>query len=243
MPQEDIKVNAVSGLISSLTSSGLMHLLPRDNSAADADQTAPHKLLVANRGEIAVRILRTAKKLGLKTVSIYTRADAAAPHVILADEAVEINRQDSDLLSNSQGYLDAVAITDACVLHDVTLVHPGYGFLSEDASFPAILAAKHITWLGPRHTVIEAMGLKHVARRIALEQGVPIVPGSSQLLRDIHTAREIANEVGYPVLLKSTSEGGGTGLLVCKDEEELNAKFDVANARAMVCDTRTVTQL
>ena len=135
----------------------------------------PHKLLVANRGEIAVRILRTAKQLGLRTVSIYTQSDATAPHVILADEAVALRDDDPDPLNNSRGYLDADLIADICEKHSVTLVHPGYGFLSENADFARLIEKKGITWLGPRSETIEAMGLKHTARTIAVEAGVPVV--------------------------------------------------------------------
>lgn len=228
---ETIKANAVS-IHKFELDIVLMDLHRRD--CPGADEHGLHKLLVANRGEIAVRILRTAKKLGLQTVSIYTRPDTASPHVTLADKAVELRRQDADPLPNSRGYLDAEAIADVCTSHGVTLVHPGYGFLSENASFPALLAGRNITWLGPHHGVVEAMGLKHVARKVAAESGIPVVPGSSQLQTDIEAAREAASKAGYPVMLKSTSEGGGIGLLVCKDEQELMEKFGPASTRAMV---------
>ncbi|THG95498.1 hypothetical protein EW026_g6173 [Hermanssonia centrifuga] len=146
------------------------------------------KLLVANRGEIAVRILRTAKRLQIPTIAVYTQADATAPHVSLADESIALRSEDLDPLSNSRGYLDAEAILDVCKSRGVTLVHPGYGFLSENASFARSLEQAGITWLGPSADTIELMGLKHAARAAAIEANVPVVPGSDGLVTDIEDA-------------------------------------------------------
>ncbi len=203
-------------------------------SNAPAPAYTSHKLLVANRGEIAVRILRTAKRLNVATVAVYTRPDATAPHVILADEAVALRAHDEDPVSNAAGYLDAEAIVTVCKDRGVTLVHPGYGFLSENASFAQMVVDAGIGWLGPRPGTIEAMGLKHRARELAREVDVPLVPGSQGLLRDVDDAVALASEIGLPVMLKSTAGGGGMGLVVCNSVEELREKFESTQARAQV---------
>lgn len=192
------------------------------------------KLLVANRGEIAVRILRTAKRLGLKTVAVYTKSDATAPHVLLADETIALHPDDTDLLANSRGYLDADAIVDVCRTLGVTLVHPGYGFLAENASFASALAGVGVTWLGPEPGIIHAMGLKHEARSLAIRANVPVVPGSDGLVTDAATAVKVASDVGFPIMLKSTAGGGGMGLVVCANDKEVEEKFPVTQQRAKV---------
>ncbi|OJT05232.1 hypothetical protein TRAPUB_3970 [Trametes pubescens] len=186
---------------------------------------ASHKLLVANRGEIAIRVLRTARRLRIPTVAVYTRVDATAPHVVLADEAVALRPDDDDPASNARGYLDADAILVICKERSVTLVHPGYGFLSENERFAQMVVDAGIIWLGPRPDTIEAMGLKHRAKELATEVDVPLVPGSKSLLRDVEDAVGSADTIGYPVMLKSTAGGGGMGLVVCYNADELRAKF------------------
>ncbi|KAL1938008.1 hypothetical protein VTO73DRAFT_12019 [Trametes versicolor] len=193
---------------------------------------ASHKLLVANRGEIAIRVLRTARRLGIPTVAVYTRSDATAPHVVLADEAVALRRDDDNPASNARGYLDADAILAICKERGVTLVHPGYGFLSENERFAQMVVDAGIVWLGPRPDTIEAMGLKHRAKELAMEVDVPLVPGSKSLLRDVEEAVSSASAIGYPVMLKSTAGGGGMGLVVCYTADELRAKFASTQARA-----------
>lgn len=193
-----------------------------------------HKLLVANRGEIAVRILRTAKKLGLPTVAIYTQVDSTSPHVLLADESAPLLASDTNPASNARGYLDREEIVRICVEMGVTLVHPGYGFLSENADFARLLDSKGITLLGPSADVIEEMGLKHRARALATTAGVPIVPGSDGLLRDAEEAQRVATTIGYPVMLKATAGGGGMGLVVCRSAKELDEKFVGTQQRAKV---------
>lgn len=194
--------------------------------------TTQHKLLIANRGEIAVRILRTAKRLLIPTVAIYTRSDATSPHVQLADEAAALRPEDVDPVSNARGYVDAEAIVSICRDRNVTLVHPGYGFLSENAHFSSLLAEAGITFLGPRTDTIEAMGLKHEARLLAKEVAVPLVPGSQGLLEDVEAAVKLALEFKFPVMLKSTAGGGGMGLVVCQDADELRRKFTSTQERA-----------
>ena len=201
---------------------------------ANSTAYASHKLLVANRGEIAVRILRTAKRLQIRTVAVYTRPDATAPHVVLADEAVALRAHDEDPVSNARGYSDAAALVAICKERGVTLVHPGYGFLSENAAFAQMVVDAGIGWLGPRPETIEAMGLKHRARELAMEVDVPLVPGSKGLLRDVDDAVGLAAEIGLPVMLKSTAGGGGMGLVVCNSLDELREKFQSTQARAQV---------
>ncbi|PIL26818.1 hypothetical protein GSI_11079 [Ganoderma sinense ZZ0214-1] len=191
-----------------------------------------HKLLIANRGEIAVRILRTAKRLGIRTIAVYTRSDATAPHVVLADEAAALRPDDADPVSNARGYLDSDAIVAICRERGATLLHPGYGFLSEDARFARKVRDAGVVWLGPRAETIEAMGLKHRARNLAREVDVPLVPGSQGLLQDVDGAVACAEEIGFPVMLKSTAGGGGMGLVVCRSAGELRANFPSIQARA-----------
>ncbi|KAI5119239.1 hypothetical protein M0805_008790 [Coniferiporia weirii] len=201
-----------------------------------------HKLLVANRGEVAVRILRTAKRLGLYTISVYTQADATAPHVLLADEAVPLLLPEvpvdvdatavTDLTANAKMYLDAEAIALVCIARGVTLVHPGYGFLSENAEFARLLEEGGITLLGPSVQTIEDMGLKHRARALAVKAGVPVVPGSNGLLMDALEAESVAADIGYPVMLKATAGGGGMGLVICRDVQELRTKMSATQQRA-----------
>ena len=192
------------------------------------------KLLVANRGEIAVRVLRTAKRLHIPTVAVYTRSDATSPHVLLADEAVALRPDDADPVSNSRGYLDAEAIVDICKERGVTLVHPGYGFLSENTHFATILRDAGVTFLGPRPETIQAMGLKHEAKALAVEVEVPLVPGSDGLLESEEEAVEVADKIGYPVMLKSTAGGGGMGLVICRSADELRVRLHSTRERATV---------
>lgn len=194
-----------------------------------------HKLLIANRGEIAVRILRTASRLNLRTVAIYADSDATAAHAVLADEAVELKLNTDNPGATARGYLDAEAIIAICKEHAVTLVHPGYGFLSENAPFAQMVADAGMTWLGPRPDTITTMGLKHHARQLAQEVDVPVVPGCEGLLEEAEEAVAFADKVGYPVMLKSTAGGGGMGLVICNTPEEVRDKFQSTRARAQVC--------
>lgn len=187
-----------------------------------------HKLLIANRGEIAVRILRTAERLFIPTVAIYTPSDAQAPHVRLASQSVPLPGDDA------HGYLDAQAITNICKEFDVTLVHPGYGFLSENSDFARMLGKEGVTFLGPHPDCIETLGLKHMARDLAAEVGLPLVPGSKGLVYGVEAALECAQNVGWPIIMKCTAGGGGLGLVTCKDEQEVRKKFGTTKERAKV---------
>ncbi|KAJ7304851.1 allophanate hydrolase subunit 2-domain-containing protein [Mycena albidolilacea] len=188
-----------------------------------------HKLLVANRGEIALRIIRTAKVQGIVTVAIYTSSDALSPHVTLADEAIFLA---SDGESESQAYLSGPRIIALCQEHQVTMLHPGYGFLSENTAFAQAVLDVGIIWLGPKPDVIKTMGLKHLARDVAMKAGVTCVPGSEGLVPDAADARAIAGRIGFPVMLKASAGGGGMGMVVCTDEDALAEAFSRTTQRA-----------
>lgn len=191
---------------------------------------AKHKLLVANRGEIAVRIIRTAKRLGLRTVAIYTPSDSLSPHVLQADESFPLPVQEST--SEALAYLSIPSIIFICKTQFITLVHPGYGFLSENADFASSVQTNGIIWLGPQPEIIRAMGFKHVARKIAVEAGVPVLPGSFGLVTSKEDALETAAKCGYPVVLKATAGGGGMGMFVCDNEDELKERYELSKTRA-----------
>jgi acetyl/propionyl-CoA carboxylase alpha subunit len=196
---------------------------------------AEQKLLVANRAEIAVRIIRTAKRLGITTVAIYTPSDALAPHVSIADYAVPLLGQaNAESESEFRAYLSASSILAICKAHAITLVHPGYGFLSENHEFAFLVREAGITWLGPSPEVIRTMGLKHEARIIAIKAGLAVVPGSEGLVPEVEEAVKIIKEIGYPVMIKATAGGGGMSLVVCFDEADLRQKFDATRQRAQV---------
>ncbi|KAG6860139.1 hypothetical protein C0995_015244, partial [Termitomyces sp. Mi166 len=194
-------------------------------------------LLIANRGEIAVRIICTAKELGIRTIAIYTPSDALSLHVSLANKAVSLVQDavESSAEVESQAYLAGQRILSICLDNEVTMLHPGYGFLSENAEFASLIVNSGITWLGPRPDLIYKMGLKHESRAIAAQTGIPIVPGSNGVLDSTSEALEAAEHVGYPVILKATAGGGGIGMVVCADEAMLQAKFlaTQTNAKAL----------
>lgn len=195
---------------------------------------AKQKLLIANRGEIAVRIIRTAKELGIRTVAIYTPSDALSPHVTLADEAVALPLESDSAESESKAYLAASSIISICQQHSITFLHPGYGFLAENHEFAAQVLEAGVTWLGPRPEIIKAMGLKHEARVMAIKAGVDVVPGSEGLVQDEADALAVANGIGFPVIMKATAGGGGMGMVICKDEDEVKHKFASTKSRAKV---------
>lgn len=177
------------------------------------------KVLVANRGEIAVRVIRTLRKLGIASVAVYSDADRFSPAVRLADEAVRLGPAPA-----AQSYLDVDAVVAACKATGAQAVHPGYGFLSENIGFAERLAAEGIIFIGPHPEHLRAFGMKHTARDLALAAGVPLLPGTG-LLADIEEACERAGEIGYPVMLKSTAGGGGIGMQLCDGEAALRAAF------------------
>ncbi|MFD2208955.1 acetyl-CoA carboxylase biotin carboxylase subunit [Virgibacillus halophilus] len=174
------------------------------------------KLLIANRGEIAVRIIRACKELGISTVAVYSEADKESLHVQLADEAYCIGP-----VASSESYLNVTNILSAAVYTEVDAIHPGYGFLAENADFAEMCRACNITFVGPSPEAIQKMGIKDVAKETMKQADVPIVPGSTGIIADEAEGKQIANEIGYPVIIKATAGGGGKGIRVAYDEEEL----------------------
>ena len=185
------------------------------------------KVLIANRGEIALRILRACKELGIATVAVHSQADANAMHVRLADESVCIGPNPA-----KDSYLNIPSIMAACEITGADAVHPGYGFLSENARFARILTEHKITFIGPSSHHIEIMGDKITAKKTAVELGIPVVPGSSGEVRTPAEAQELAKEIGYPVLVKATAGGGGRGMKVANNDEEMAIALSTARTEA-----------
>ena len=175
------------------------------------------KLLIANRGEIAVRIIRAARSLGIKTVQVHSSADADSLAVEIADEAIEIGPP-----AAAKSYLNVEAILEAAAKSGADAVHPGYGFLAENAAFADAVEAAGMAFVGPRGETIRRMGDKAAARQAAMDAGVPTVPGSDGLLQDASAARRIADEIGYPVMIKATAGGGGRGIRIAQTGEQLD---------------------
>ena len=185
------------------------------------------KVLIANRGEIAVRVMRACHELGVRTVAVYSEADARAAHVREADEAVEIGPAPS-----SESYLRIDRILDAARSTGAEAIHPGYGFLSEREAFARAVRDAGLTWIGPPAEAIAAMGSKTAARTLAVAAGVPVVPGTTNSVADAAEAAELAKEFGYPVLLKAAAGGGGKGMRVVADASELAGALDAARREA-----------
>lgn len=185
------------------------------------------KVLVANRGEIAVRVIRTLKEMGIKSVAIYSSADADSLHVKLADEAISVGGPKS-----KDSYLNMKNILSAALLTGAEAIHPGYGFLSENELFVEMVEAVGLKWIGPSPHVIELMGNKANARESMRAAGVPVIPGSEGFIRDANEAKLVADRVGYPLLLKAAAGGGGKGMRFVYSEDELADKFDDAQREA-----------
>jgi acetyl-CoA carboxylase, biotin carboxylase subunit len=185
------------------------------------------KILIANRGEIALRILRAAKELGIATVAIHSTADAEAMHVKLADESVCIGPPPA-----RESYLNIPALLAACEITGADAIHPGYGFLSENARFAEILAEHNIVFIGPKAEHIRLMGDKIEAKRTALRLGIPCVPGSEDAIDDDAKAELIAQSIGFPVLVKAAAGGGGRGMKVARSPSELAGALSTARAEA-----------
>jgi acetyl-CoA carboxylase biotin carboxylase subunit len=185
------------------------------------------KILIANRGEIALRIIRTCKELGIKTVAVYSEADRYSLHVRFADEAVCIGPGPS-----KESYLNIPRIIAAAEITNAEAIHPGYGFLSENAMFAEICESSGIKFIGPTPDAIEAMGDKALAKETMRKAGVPVIPGSDGVVETLEQAREIANEIGYPILLKAAAGGGGKGIRMVKNDEELENAWQTARAEA-----------
>jgi acetyl-CoA carboxylase, biotin carboxylase subunit len=185
------------------------------------------KILIANRGEIALRVMRACRELGISTVAVHSTADENAMHVRLADESVCIGPPPA-----RDSYLSIPAIVSACEITGAEAVHPGYGFLSENARFAEILTEHGITFIGPSAEHIRIMGDKIEAKRTARMLGIPVVPGSQGSIRDIGEARKLAADIGYPVLIKATAGGGGRGMKVAASDVDLEAAVQTAQAEA-----------
>ena len=176
----------------------------RSGSIESGERLAFDKVLVANRGEIAVRVLRCCRDLGLRSVAIYSDADRNALHVRMADEAIHLGGSPA-----AESYLNQVKIIEAALRTGAGAIHPGYGFLSENADFAHACALANLVFVGPPGKVMRELGEKTAAKRVASEAGVPIVPGYNEGLKDAAQAAEIADEIGYPILLKAAAGGGG----------------------------------
>jgi acetyl-CoA carboxylase biotin carboxylase subunit len=185
------------------------------------------KLLIANRGEIAVRLIRACRDLGISPVSVYSEADAEAVHVQLADEAVCIGPPPS-----TQSYLNIAAIIEAAKLTQAEAIHPGYGFLAENAEFARAIDEAGLKFIGPTAAAMETMGSKTSARRAAVDAGVPIVPGTVEPLNSISEAQSVAEQFGYPVMLKASAGGGGKGMRLVSSLQDLQSAFDNARSEA-----------
>lgn len=185
------------------------------------------KILIANRGEIALRVIRTCREMGIKTVAVYSTADRDSLHVKFADEAVCIGKpQSADSYLNIPHLMSAVEITNA------DAIHPGYGFLAENAKFSQICADHDIKFIGPNPEMINKMGDKITAKETMIKAGVPVIPGSEGLLESVDQAKQMAKEIGYPVMLKATAGGGGKGMRLVWEENELERAYSSARTEA-----------
>ncbi|MEK0314265.1 acetyl-CoA carboxylase biotin carboxylase subunit [Cohnella sp. 56] len=186
-----------------------------------------HKILVANRGEIAVRIIRACRELGISTVAVYSEGDREALHVKLADEAYCIGP-----VASKDSYLNLTNIMSVATLTECDAIHPGYGFLSENADFADICETCNIVFIGPSAEAISKMGDKSVAKQTMKQADVPVIPGSEGLVEDIDEAVRVAREIGYPVIIKATAGGGGRGIRLADDEEMLVREITTAQQEA-----------
>lgn len=185
------------------------------------------KILIANRGEIALRVIRTCREMGIKTVAVYSTADRDSLHVKFADEAVCIGKPQS-----SDSYLNIAHIMAAAEITNADAIHPGYGFLAENARFSQICADHGIKFIGPTPDMISKMGDKITAKETMIKAGVPVVPGGEGLLESIEQTKALAKEVGYPVILKATAGGGGKGMRVVWSEDEIEKAYTTAKMEA-----------
>src|SRR5919112_4524276 len=179
-----------------------------------------HKVLIANRGETALRVICACRDLGIRTVAVYSEADRNSLHVRFADEAICIGPAKS-----TRSYLDIPSVISAAEITNTEAIHPGYGFLSENADFAEVCEASGITFIGPKPEVIRTMGLKQRARATMKAAGVPILPGSEGVLGTAEEALAIAEKIGYPVIIKAAAGGGGRGMRIVRDASELEPNF------------------
>ena len=186
------------------------------------------KILIANRGEIAVRIIRACREMGIKTVAVYSEADKTALHTKLADEAICIGPAIS-----TKSYLNVKAIIEAACLTGADSIHPGFGFLSENNSFAKMCDEIGIKFIGPKPEIIELMGNKSKAKETMKSVGVPVVPGSDGLIYTMQEAINISNQIGYPVIIKASAGGGGKGIRIAYSEEELRKAYEIVKQEAL----------
>ena len=186
------------------------------------------KILVANRGEIAVRIIRACREMGIKTVAVYSEADRESLHTLLADEAICIGPA-----ASSESYLNMERIISATVAVKAEAIHPGFGFLSENARFAELCQKCNITFIGPSPELIHKMGNKSEARKTMMEAGIPVVPGSKEPVRKVEEAKAMAEEIGYPVMIKASSGGGGKGMRISWGPEDFEANFQNAQMESV----------
>jgi acetyl-CoA carboxylase biotin carboxylase subunit len=185
------------------------------------------RILIANRGEIALRIIRACRELGIETVAIYSDVDESSMHVVMADEAICIGPA-----SPKESYLSISRIISACEISGVDAVHPGYGFLAENPRFTEICEENGFKFIGPKPDVIREMGNKSEAKELAKKAGVPVIPGSNETVTDIESAKRISKEIGYPVILKAAFGGGGRGMKIVHSAQELERRLNIASSEA-----------
>ena len=183
------------------------------------------KILIANRGEIAVRIIRACREMGIKTVAVFSEPDREALHTQLADEAVCIGSAKA-----ADSYINMPNIITAAVETKAQAIHPGFGFLSENSTFAAMCEECNIKFIGPAPSVIDALGNKSNAREMMIRAGVPVIPGSDGVVADREQAHEVAGKLGYPVMVKASAGGGGKGIRIVRTEDELDQAFEAAQS-------------
>src|SRR5438445_634762 len=186
-----------------------------------------HKVLIANRGEIALRIIRTCRELGIRSVLAHSKADAHSLPMRLADETICVGPD-----SARESYLNIPAIISAAAVTDSEAIHPGYGFLAENPAFAEVCRACSITFIGPSPEAIRLMGDKAQARQIAMQAGVPVIPGSEVALKGSAEALEVADRIGYPIMFKAAAGGGGRGMRIVRERGEVVQAFDACQSEA-----------
>ncbi|MEJ2055525.1 MAG: biotin carboxylase N-terminal domain-containing protein, partial [Calditrichaceae bacterium] len=186
-----------------------------------------NKILIANRGEIALRIIRACKELGVQTVAVHSEADADSLHVRFADQAICIGPP-----PGSQSYLNTVRLLAAAEISGADAIHPGYGFLAENAEFAEMCTSSGLKFIGPSADTIRNMGNKSKAKELMIKAGVPVVPGSEGILKSIDEGRNLLKDIGFPVILKAVSGGGGRGMRIVRSMEEFIGNYQMAQAEA-----------
>ena len=188
------------------------------------------RILIANRGEIALRIIRACQEMSIETVAVYSTADASSLHVQLADYAVCVGPA-----KTKDSYLNMESILQAAISYNCEAIHPGFGLLSENSTFARLVEDCGMVFIGPKGDVIDLLGNKSAARKVMIENHVPVVPGSNGSIQNVEIAKEVANQIGYPVLIKAAAGGGGKGMRKCFQESELEDAFLTAQAEARAC--------